>query len=347
MLRTCSRRTPGFTLIELLVVMAIVAVLIGLLVPAVQKVRETANRLACANNLKQLGLAAHHYQDVHGRLPPGQLGPSPLRVYKPPGDAAFWQPVYSSPFVGVLVYLLPYLELDTIYSRLQIDWEPKPTSTYWWRNTQNWTMAGSRLKVFQCPSDDLYGAANATVVAHFFVLLANGYGGIIVAGYSSPVGDYLGRTNYLGVSGPWGAVSYPNWPRVLREAEGLLFNRSRTSLAAVPDGTSTTLLLGEGLGNIPASGRRTHAWSWMGGIPGGTYVGLLGPRNGWGGGFASRHPGVVQFVFADGSVRGLRRGQTAQVIAGPPFSASADWYVLQQLAGRQDGASADTRSILP
>src|SRR5689334_24879589 len=93
----------GFTLIELLVVIAIIAVLIGLLLPAVQKVREAAARMQCQNNLKQMGLACHNYHDVYNSFPSGS-NQLPLAVYDWSGDKGSW-----------LVMTLPYMEQDNIY----------------------------------------------------------------------------------------------------------------------------------------------------------------------------------------------------------------------------------------
>src|SRR5437763_3062742 len=97
---SCARRRLGFTLIELLVVIAIIAILIGLLVPAVQKVRESAARTQCANNLKQLGTAAHNFHAERKFLPPAWIGDNSL-------DPDGWAPW--------AVHLLPYVEQETVY----------------------------------------------------------------------------------------------------------------------------------------------------------------------------------------------------------------------------------------
>jgi prepilin-type N-terminal cleavage/methylation domain-containing protein/prepilin-type processing-associated H-X9-DG protein len=329
----------AFTLIELLVVIAIIAVLIGLLLPAVQKVREAAARSSCANNLKQIGLAAHHYQSVHGRLPPGNLGPYPLRPFQQ-GDPAYVSWYKSAPHVGVLAHLLPHLEYDNVYRQLNVNWDVEnPGGTGWWNDASNWTMALSRLKVFQCPSDNLYGGQSIGAVVRIYYP-PDAPLNVTIGYYAPPVGDQLGLTNYLGVGGAYVDTPDPYWGQWV----GIFTNRSRTSLANIPDGASNTLMFGESIcQNV--DGVRQYNVAWMTGPYGLTVGGLMGPRDSIGAFFSSRHPGVVQFCFADGSVRGVNRGNT--FLNSPTATPSIDWYVLQQLAGMRDGGTRDTSALLP
>src|SRR5689334_13863544 len=136
-------RRKGFTLIELLVVIAIIAILIGLLLPAVQKIREAANRMKCSNNLKQIALGAHNYESTFDRLPPGQLGEPAPSLAGPNGQ-------YS--YIGVLGLLLPYIEQDNIYRQMQVPAEGQ-TAPLWWANAANWNMAQTKIPTYVCPSD--------------------------------------------------------------------------------------------------------------------------------------------------------------------------------------------------
>jgi prepilin-type N-terminal cleavage/methylation domain-containing protein len=144
-----GRSKRGFTLIELLVVIAIIAILIGLLVPAVQKVREAASRTESQNNLKQMGLACHNANDTHKKLPPTH-GCFPLDANSVPWNAA----VLPSRFGTLQYFLLPYIEQDAVYKDPQISANGTAQSNSWRSNKV--------IKVYQAPGDPTLPGAGKT-----------------------------------------------------------------------------------------------------------------------------------------------------------------------------------------
>jgi prepilin-type N-terminal cleavage/methylation domain-containing protein/prepilin-type processing-associated H-X9-DG protein len=309
-------RPRGFTLIELLVVIAIIAVLIALLVPAVQKVREAAARVKCQNSLKQLGLALHNYESGNGRFPPAGTGYSwCASAQGGPGEAR----VFNS---NGLVLLLPFLEQDNLYRRFNLRQASARTeNAAAWRN-ENGTVVGD-------PTTNGNAAAASTVVPLFLCPSDSSWsplGGRLRGGHYGPGGSFEGAaTNYDFIASDSDYSRCNNWKNY--PAQRRMFGEnSTTRVADVTDGLSNTLALGETTrfhvnGSAFAWAYRT--WVMTGIDPGASDPGInhwhlphvhpqwqnppftpiYGRTRTWWAAAASMHPGGCNFVLGDGSVR--------------------------------------------
>ena len=303
---TKTTRRRGFTLIELLVVIAIIAVLIGLLVPAVQKVREAANRTACANNLKNLGLALHNYHDVHRKFPPGAVGPF-----------ASLPQFAGLKHHGLGTYLLPYLEGDALFR--DYCWDVS------WFDPPNQPVVTTPLKIWQCPSAEtgrFEDGSLATVTPP---------PGILFSG-TAACGDYAGMSRIDAELAHRGLIDPPNGPRDEQgNYEGVFRVNHTTRLADIQDGASQTIMMAECAGRPQLwQGRQPVPNVWLSGGPWASRS-LLWSRGATGDGTAfygtcainctndrevySFHPGGANVVFADGSVHFLNATIDIRVFA--------------------------------
>jgi prepilin-type processing-associated H-X9-DG protein/prepilin-type N-terminal cleavage/methylation domain-containing protein len=218
MSRSALGRRPALTLIELLVVIAIIGVLIALLLPAVQKVREAANRMRCQSNLRQLGVALHHFHDVQGHLPPGLISGG-LNL----GDAE----------ATGFTLILPYLEQDNTYRTYDFDVA--------WYQPQNYDAVGTTIKLFYCPSNRDRGALDLAPIA---------------AQWGVPLPPFAASVDYAFCKGANGTLNR-NWQRCPLPVRGVFGPRDsadqgvRLLEVTNGDGTSLTFALGDATGGSP------------------------------------------------------------------------------------------------
>jgi competence protein ComGC len=353
-----ERSRGGFSLVELLLTIAICTVLMGLILPAIQRVREVANKAACAANLRRLGQAAHHYHADRGKLPPGYLGPSLANNTNRP---AFY---YEGQWIGHFPLLLPFLEQEALFHQIKVSFSVNEVAEEKWfwaapangpgpPNETNYRVAMKQLSFFRCPTAPPFtvpvgnpapGGGGTLLGLHVF---NSSELGPFTASWKDEYGSASGfrplaRTNYMGVAG-CGTGTHAEF----NQFEGIYTNRMERSLGelAAADGASNTLLYGETCTNALANRRSVHDICWMAGGGLGTYHGLEQGRKARGTTFSSYHSAGVQFCFGDGSVRLVRFGAT-QWNTNPATPLTADWRLLQQLAGWRDGLGGDPSRLL-
>ncbi len=302
----------GFTLVELLVVIAIIAILIGLLLPAVQRVRAAAAQAQCRNNLKQIGLALQNYHSDFGCLPPGvaRYGASS------PSNATYWS-----------YFILPYLEQNALFESAPLVQDPD------WSTGEYLAAAQARLAVFRCPaSTDLpvYTTRDGGAIPNRYAI---SYAAVTSGSISNPLSLYgndetmkscdAGNYVYSGGFNNWGTFEGNGWRR-----DGAFYQNSAVPLVQVTKGTSNVVAVGERVrlitdaGLYPGHSQEYGTWAmgsnysyhFMMGALGTTGIpfnyncqtmGTCGNESEaytTAGCFSSMHSGGVLFVYLDGHV---------------------------------------------
>jgi len=300
-------RRGGFTLIELLVVIGVVALLIALLLPAVQSAREASRRAWCGNNLKQIGLALHAYHDAFGSLPPGRM-----LTYDP--RFAGSNPPCTSPAVdkSAHLFLLPLLEQGALFNAINHD-----LSIF---GPENTTVHRVAVAAFACPSDPGAGSARPLAAGALVPYSPESPGGralMVFTSYGACHGSR--RVNAI----PRVATGCKVPGALQAQADGVMGDASPIGFAAIPDGLSHTIAFAEKsaflavrLGEVIPTEEARHAW-YVSGNWGDTLITTfyppnaqervaLGSPNALVAAASSQHPGGLNALMADGSVRFIK-----------------------------------------
>lgn len=335
-MRAEKSRINGFTLVELLVVIAIIGILIGMLLPAVQSVREAARRITCSNNLRQSSLALLNYESAHQAFPSGHLvnprwSTIQFDVDEAPGGYSANSWPSQGPFWSWMVRVAPFMEQDNVIQLIDFDEWP------WWQFQPNGrTINSISVSSYICPSE-ARGAAT----------------------YVDPGnGNEAAVTSYLGVSG---RDSYSE----SGGQDGMLFCNSDVTFGSLTDGSSNTLLIGE----RTASSNLLFGWQWAGAganglgeadvvlgvheriaVPRGSdpnaaetdfyrHGRIDDPQNLERFHFWSSHPGGGMWALADGSTQFY----SYSIDRGNNGSTGFDPTLLEMLSTRDGGEVADSQ----
>ncbi len=292
------RPRHAFTLIELLVVIAIIAVLVGLLLPAVQAAREAARKTQCLNNLKQIGVALHSYHSMHDTFPPGY-------VSNTQGNLPTGQDI--GPGWGWIAMMLYNIEMTSLYNCVNFSLSTTAPESQ--------TARQISPSVFLCPSNTDGGGP---------LTIKDGAGNILVSD--------LSPGQYVAVAGQWEPEEFP------APNNGVFYRNSKIGLRDITDGSSTTLLAGERSQNVANAtwvgmipfGQACNNPKWpvqdceassvlilghTGPSPDEAWIDVPNYKRAGADDFHSLHPGGCNFLFGDGSIRFVKETINPQVFS--------------------------------